>query len=145
MSRRSAYYSRAGSYSRSYNAEVAENKGRAPMSRAKITVAAEFGCTQAVAQAALNHLHDGEWHHVGKYANQVAYHDTTDHRLGGLIAHIVAVGGAKKWRERRERLQNDRRFGGRLNSYKYQPKPGIVANMLARKRAGLEFCSRFAY
>ena len=112
--RRSTYYSRAGSYSRSYNAEVAESAGRAPMSRAKLTVAAEFGCTQSIAQAALEMIHDGEWHHVGKYANAVNYFDTTDRRLGGLIAHIKVVGGVKKWRERRAALRTDRGFGGRF-------------------------------
>lgn len=114
MARPSAYYSRAGSYSRSYNAEVAESEGRAPMSRAKVTVAAEFGCSQSIAQAALNMLHDGEWHHVGRYANRVDYFDAADHRLGGLIAHITACGGANKWALRRDAVRSDRRFGGRF-------------------------------
>jgi len=105
MSRRSAYYSRAGSYSRSYRAEVAETEGRCPMSRAKVAVAKRLGCTQVVAQAALKLLHDGEWHHVGKFACQVEYYDPTDWRLGGVISHIYAVGGLNRWRSRREELR----------------------------------------
>lgn len=130
--RRSAYYRRSGSYSRSYRAEVAESEGRAPMSRAKVTVAAEFGCSQSVAQAALNFLHDGEWHHVGKFANRVDYFDATDERLGGMIRHILACGGAKKWAVRRERLRTDRRFGGKLNGYVYSPAPGRIVAMQDR-------------
>lgn len=105
---RSAYYSRANSYSRSYNAEVAEDEGRCPMSRAKIAVAEQFGCSQSVAKVALELVYDGEWHHVGKYANEVAYYDTTDNRLGGIIREILRHGGAKKFAERRERLRTTR-------------------------------------
>lgn len=115
----STYYSRAGSYSRSYNAEVAESEGRAPMSRAMRVVAARYGCSQSTAKCALELLHDGEWHHVGKYANRVDYYDTTDDRLGGVISHIESVGGAKKWRDRRAVLQSQRE-----SSVFYRDAPG---------------------
>ena len=102
------------------------------MSRAKVTVAAEFGCSQSVAQAALNFLHNGEWHHIGKFANRVDYFDTTNERLGGMIRHILACGGAKKWAARREQLRTDRRFGGKLNGYVYLPASGRIVGMQAR-------------
>lgn len=72
---RSAFYSRNASYSRSYNAEVAESEGRFPMTRAIPVVAKEAGVTRKIARAALIHTYDGEWHHVGRYANEVAYYD----------------------------------------------------------------------
>ncbi len=100
-----AYYSRSGSYSRSFNAEVAEIEGRMPLSRAKKIVAAEHGCTQTVAACALELIHDGEWHHVGKFATEVAYHDTTLHALCGAIAEIKRCGGPKKFAARRMSLR----------------------------------------
>lgn len=105
---RSTYYSRANSYSRSFNAEVAEDEGRLPLSRAKVEVAAQFGCSQSVAKVALEMIYSGEWHHVAKYANQVAYYDTTDSRLGGIIHEITRRGGAKKFTARRESLKQSR-------------------------------------
>lgn len=71
---RSAFYSRNNSYSRSANAEAAENQGRLPRIRAakelEISVKAfDAGC-QAIGYVAT------EWHHVGKYANRVDYYDT---------------------------------------------------------------------
>lgn len=80
-----------------------------PLSRAKQAVAAEHNCTQAVAAAALALLHDGEWHHVGKYAARCDYFDTADSRLAGAIAHITSCGGAAKWVARREQLRSARR------------------------------------
>ena len=73
MRTRSAYYSRNDSFSRSYNAEIAEEEGRLPRSRAAaslgLSVAAfDAGCA-AVGYVAT------EWHHVGKYANRVDYYD----------------------------------------------------------------------
>lgn len=106
--RRAAYYSRANSFSRSYNAHCAEDEGRMPLTRAKRAVAQEFGCSQTVAAAALELLYDGEWHHVGKYAARVAYYDSVDSRLAGVIRHILAWGGAKKWAERRAALRTMR-------------------------------------
>ena len=85
---RSAYYSRAGSYSRSHNAEVAEDNGRYPLTRAIPVVATAAGVTQKVARAALVATHDGEWHHVGKFANQVDYYDCAaaiDHLRPDLV------------------------------------------------------------
>lgn len=70
---KSAYYSRNDSFSRSYNAEVAEEEGRLPRSRAAkslglSTSAFDAGCRAAGYRAT-------EWHHVGKYATQVYYYD----------------------------------------------------------------------
>jgi hypothetical protein len=68
-----AYYSRNQSYSRSYNAEIAESEGRLPRNRAAkylgISLKAfDAGCENAEYVAT-------EWHHVGKYANCVYYYD----------------------------------------------------------------------
>lgn len=71
----STYYSRAESYSRSYNAMEAKRAGRMPLTRAAKYVAAEAGVTQKAAKVALQAVHDGEWHHVGKYATRVDYYD----------------------------------------------------------------------
>lgn len=95
---------------RSINARLAESEERMPLSRAKQAVAIRYDCSQAVAAIALELVHDGEWHHVGKYAAQVAYYDTHDERLGGVIAHILRVGGAKKYATRRATLRATR-FG----------------------------------
>jgi hypothetical protein len=93
---------------RSIAASEAERDGRQPLSRAKQTVADAYDCTQAVAAEALRMLHDGEWHHVGKYAAECTYYDTADVRLGGVIRHIKACGGLKKFEERRRSLQFER-------------------------------------
>lgn len=74
--RRSAYYSHNDSYSRSYNAEMAEMEGRLPQSRA----AKALGLTmEAFKQGryAINYF-SSEWHHVGKYATPVNYYDTNE-------------------------------------------------------------------
>ena len=63
-------------YSRSANAEAAEVEGRLPLTRAIPVVAKVAGVTRAKAREALLAVHDGEWHHVGKYANKVQYYDT---------------------------------------------------------------------
>jgi len=102
-----ATYFRHGA-GRSINARVAEGEGRCPLSRAKKIVAEQFGCTQIIAAAALDLLHDGEWHHVGRYAAECAYYDTTDERLAGAIAHIIACGGAKRFAARRAALKRER-------------------------------------
>ena len=78
MARQAAFYSRAGSYSRSYNAEVAEAEGRLPRTRAAAalgvsTTAFDAGCRAAGYVAT-------EWHHVGKYANRVDYYDCDELR-----------------------------------------------------------------
>ena len=129
----SAFYSRNQSYSRSANAEVAESEGRCPMSRAKKIVADKNGCSQATAAAALEMLYDGEWHHVGKFANCVAYYDATDFRLPGLISHITACGGAKKFAARREALKHKRHFGKPLPSHGHG-FPNRFANILHSRR-----------
>lgn len=74
--RRSAYYSRAGSYSRSYNAEQAEHEDRYPLTRA----AKHLGLTTAAFKKGTDHANIGtsEWHHVGKYATRVDYWDVSE-------------------------------------------------------------------
>jgi hypothetical protein len=74
FSRRSAYYSRNDSYSRSANAEAAETEGRLPRTRAAqalgVSVKAfDVGCARCGYTST-------EWHHVGKYAMRVDYYDT---------------------------------------------------------------------
>ena len=63
---------------RSRNAEFAEQFGRCPLSRAIPVVAAEAGVSRKLARAALEHTHDGEWHHVGKYACECPYYDPAE-------------------------------------------------------------------
>lgn len=98
MGRRSAYYSRAGSYSRSYNAEQAEQEGRLPR-----TVAARgMGLSQAAFDAgceAAGYV-PTEWHHVGKYATPVDYYDTV--RLGADSRFWAAAAATYKSARKRE-------------------------------------------
>ena len=117
---------------RSIAARVAESDGRMPMSRAKVTVASEHGCTQVVAAAALALLHDGEWHHVGKYATRCDYFDADDSRLGGAIAHILACGGAAKFRVRREAMRAARRYPH--GPYNTRRLAGRIIELLAYRR-----------
>lgn len=72
--RRAAFYARNGSFSRSYNAECAEDEGRLPRTRAAkhlgLSLAAfDAGCAEVGYIAT-------EWHHVGKYAARIDYYDT---------------------------------------------------------------------
>lgn len=73
---KSAYYSKNNSFSKSYNAEYAEEDGRFPRTRAAAalglsTKAFDAGCVRAGYVTS-------EWHHVGKYANKVDYYDTNE-------------------------------------------------------------------
>lgn len=72
----SAYYSRNNSYSRSYNASVAETEERFPLTRA----AAHLGLSVASFKKGLevSGIGTSEWHHVGKYASRVDYYDVSD-------------------------------------------------------------------
>lgn len=74
--RKSAYYSRNNSYSRSFNAECAERENRYPLTRA----AAYLGISLAAFKNGLSHsgISTNEWHHVGKYANHVDYYDVSE-------------------------------------------------------------------
>lgn len=92
---KSAYYCRANSYSRSYNAHVAEAEGRMPATRA----AKAWGFKSA---AELRRwVTTSEWHHVGKFANAVDYFDTDgwiteleSHNAmheGGVFAEIAGL------------------------------------------------------
>lgn len=71
---KSAYYSRNNSYSRSYNAECAQEEGRYPLIRA----AKKIGCSLAIFKEAIANdiISTDEWHHVSKFANKVNYYDT---------------------------------------------------------------------
>lgn len=74
--RKTAYYSRNDSFSRSYNAETAEEEGRLPRSRAAaslgLSVAAfDAGCSAVGYRAT-------EWHHVGKFAARIDYYDCAE-------------------------------------------------------------------
>lgn len=60
---------------RSLRALEAEDNDRLPLTRAIPVVAKRAGVTQKVARAALEATHDGEWHHVGKYAGRCDYYD----------------------------------------------------------------------
>ena len=68
------YYSRAHSYSRSYNAFQAEAQGRFPITRACQVLGLSLAAFRAGCRA-LKYV-PREWHHVGKYANRVDYYDT---------------------------------------------------------------------
>jgi hypothetical protein len=80
---KSAYYSRNQSYSRSYNAELAESVERFPLTRAISVVALKYGVTKKIARFALEFTGTSEWHHVGKFANRVDYYDTSDQEVRG--------------------------------------------------------------
>lgn len=81
------YYARARSYSRSYNAECAEEEGRYPLIRACEAMAQKYSIKKTVARVLLEEFYaDGEqeWHHVGKYANKVNYYDTVRGHAAGI-------------------------------------------------------------
>lgn len=71
-----AFYSRNRSYSRSMNAERAEESGRFPLSKAKAVFSEKYGMSQAAACRILKKIGTTEWHHVGRHANKVDYHNT---------------------------------------------------------------------
>lgn len=119
-------------YSRSVRAALAEDGGKFPMIRAAKLVAEQLGCTQAAARIALELLHDGEWHHVGKYAQRCDYYDCTDTRLPGTIQHILYVGGAQRWKKRREKLRQLRSYpNGR---YPIRREPGRIVKYQQLRR-----------
>lgn len=101
MSRRSAYYSRNNSYSRSYNAERAEAEGRFPRTRA----AAHLGLSVAAFDAARRAIGyvTTEWHHVGKYANPVDYYDAEE--LSSNWRFWAAAAAAYKSKAKRAELE----------------------------------------
>lgn len=73
---KSAYYSRANSYSKSYNAHVAEREGRYPR-----TIAAKrLGLSVKAFDAGCEKIGytPSEWHHVGKFATRVDYYDAAE-------------------------------------------------------------------
>jgi hypothetical protein len=74
--RRSAYYARNDSYSRSANAEAAEAAGRLPRTRAAARLGVSVKAFDAGCAAA--GYRTTEWHHVGKYASPVDYYDTNE-------------------------------------------------------------------
>lgn len=97
----SAYYSRNNSYSRSYNAQVAESSGRYPRTRAARNMGLsvklfDLGC-KAIGYTPT------EWHHVGKYANEVVYYDTTaiDNYAFWLAIVKITRGTRKQWAKQR--------------------------------------------
>lgn len=59
---------------RSLNAISAENDGRHPLTRAVAALAAEAEVSKASAKIALEKSWGGEWHHVGKYAQECKYY-----------------------------------------------------------------------
>lgn len=69
---------------RSWAAEKAESKGRMPMTRAIKELRVCVPCTIREAREVLEETYDGEWHHVGKYANACNYYDV------GAAARLLA-------------------------------------------------------
>lgn len=63
---------------KSDNAYSAESTGKYPMSTAKTKLREIISITAELAERALLATHDGEWHHVGKYANECKYYDVMD-------------------------------------------------------------------
>lgn len=74
----SAYYSRNNSYSRSFNAECAEEEGRLPLTRAAKAIGLSLNHFKETLKLA--NIKTNEWHHVGKFANRVDYYDTIEIR-----------------------------------------------------------------
>jgi hypothetical protein len=60
---------------RSRNASVAEQDGKLPITRAVKILAKRCGVTQKKARAVLEKQGPSEWHHVGKFAQQIDYYD----------------------------------------------------------------------
>lgn len=156
MRRKGAYYSRNGSYSRSANAEWAEEENRFPRSRAAkhlgVSVKAfDAGCLACGYVAT-------EWHHVGKYAAMVDYYDcealaddplfwegaagaykSAKKRDELLAAHSERIAAQKQERIdsfREEMIKNRdcskkvRRHNGRTNWVRRCLKAGIVGNKI---------------
>lgn len=75
-----AHYSRnyGNEWSRSANAQEAENNGRYPRTRAAAALGVSVKAFDAGRFAC--GYHTSEWHHVGKYANMVDYYDTNELR-----------------------------------------------------------------
>lgn len=71
-----AYYKRNNSFSRSFNAEQAENENRYPLTRA----AEHLGISVKSFKNGLDkaEIKPNEWHHVGKFANKVDYYDVSE-------------------------------------------------------------------
>lgn len=120
---KTAYYSRNDSFSRSFNAERAEEENRLPRSRAaahlELSVAAfDAGC------AAVGYS-PSEWHHVGKYAARVDYYDCEElaaqpefwagaaavYKSAKKRAEVLAT--VERWAEA-ERQANVEKFRARL-------------------------------
>jgi hypothetical protein len=70
---RTAYHN--GGFSYSSNALLALDEGRMTMTHAKKEVADILHITQVKARRILDLTHDGEWHHVSKFANRVKFYD----------------------------------------------------------------------
>jgi hypothetical protein len=66
---------RNGGFSYSTNALLAMDEGRMTTTHAKKEVAEILHITQVKARRILELTHDGEWHHVSKYANRVPFYD----------------------------------------------------------------------
>ena len=66
---------RNGGFSYSSNAMLAMDEGRMTMTHAKKEVAETLHITQIKARRILELTHDGEWHHVSKYANRAPFYD----------------------------------------------------------------------
>lgn len=81
------YYRANNSYSRSLRAELAEEEGREPLSRAHVKLARELNeyspnrITQQSVKDALASEHirlfNAEYHHVGRFASEVNYYPAT--------------------------------------------------------------------
>jgi len=83
---------------RSLAAREAEADERMPLTRAAQAVRRETGCTLVVARDALRRTHDGEWHHVGKYAARCDYYSVSAAcRLLALADSIARL--PADWRE----------------------------------------------
>ncbi|MBE7443057.1 MAG: hypothetical protein HS119_11445 [Flavobacteriales bacterium] len=74
--KKSAYYSRNNSFSRSFNAECAEEEGRFPLTRAAKVIGLSLNHFKEALKLA--NIKTNEWHHVGKFANRVDYYDTIE-------------------------------------------------------------------
>lgn len=104
----------AEDYSRSQNAENAEEEGRLPLTRAIPVLAKRAGVTRKIAKEALKATHNGEWHHTGCKYRCTEYYELS----AGLeyLAYELRLTAprrflaAAKWAERQERqARRDRR------------------------------------
>ena len=74
--------------SRSVRAQIAEQDGLLPLTRAAAQIAAACGVTVKMARRCLERVGADEWHHVGKFASECEYFDATYYGRAARMARL---------------------------------------------------------